>query len=199
MRNAIEFAAIFAVWGAEQALAARSGWETTILVLIVLSGTLAKTLFFGIENMRQLFDAALNDWAYHRFLWLMLVNMSQIITSFALDFHTLETLNRDSFVTIAPEMRGWELIFEFFYFSTLNYTFFGYGDITPQTVVAKLVVMTEVVLAFTTVVFLLSDFTTMKQSLARRAGCEPPQAPPGSAPGDAARRAMADGAPSSGG
>jgi hypothetical protein len=47
----------------------------------------------------------------------------------------------------------------------LNFSFFGFGDVTPLTVPAKLVTMMEVLLAFFTVIFLLSDFVSLKDSL----------------------------------
>ena len=65
-------------------------------------------------------------------------------------------------------------MFEFFYYSALNFMFFGYGDITPQTVPAKLLTLTEITLAFVTVIFLLSDFISLKESIgAGRPGDEP--------------------------
>ena len=96
---------------------------------------------------------------------LMLVNMSQIITSFGLDYHCLHTVNAESFSGIQSALTQPELVFEYLYFSVLNFTFFGYGDITPQTVPAKLLTMTEILLAFVTVIFLLSDFISLRESL----------------------------------
>jgi hypothetical protein len=49
----------------------------------------------------------------------------------------------------------------------LNFSFFGFGDIMPQTIPAKIVTLLEVVLAFFTVIFLLSDFISLKDSLRR--------------------------------
>jgi hypothetical protein len=60
-----------------------------------------------------------------------------------------------------------QLLFECFYFSVLNFSFFGYGDILPRSVPAKLVMLLEVVTAFTTVIFLISDFVSMKDSMRR--------------------------------
>jgi hypothetical protein len=96
---------------------------------------------------------------------LMLINMSQIITSFALDYHCLHSVSAESFSSIQPALTRPELMFEYLYFSVLNFTFFGYGDITPQTIPAKLLTMTEIVLAFVTVIFLLSDFISLRESL----------------------------------
>jgi hypothetical protein len=48
--------------------------------------------------------------------------------------------------------------------------FCGYGDITPQTVLAKAVTLSEITLAFVTVIFLLSDFISLKESIRRVPG-----------------------------
>jgi hypothetical protein len=106
----------------------------------------------------------------------MLMNVWQVITSFALDFHLLELLSQDSFEVISPKLSGAALVFEFFYYSALNFMFFGYGDITPQTIPAKLLTIAEISLAFVTVIFLLSDFISLKESLRRPPGATPPAA-----------------------
>ena len=49
--------------------------------------------------------------------------------------------------------------------STLNFSFFGYSEIMPQTVPAKIANLTEIVMAFVTVIFLLSDFISLKDSI----------------------------------
>jgi hypothetical protein len=59
------------------------------------------------------------------------------------------------------------VFFDCCFYSVLNFSFFGFGDIMPQTVPAKLVTLMEVVLAFFTVIFLLSDFISLKDSLRR--------------------------------
>ena len=165
IRNLIEFAVLFLLWGVVQGLIVSgwlgSGWLTAIIVALAWG----KTAFFGAENLQELWHASRQHVAYHRFMVLMLVNMSQIITSFALDYHCLHTVNAESFSSIPPALTQPELVFEYLYFSVLNFTFFGYGDITPQTVPAKLLTMTEILLAFVTVIFLLSDFISLRESL----------------------------------
>jgi hypothetical protein len=169
VRNALEFFAIIAVWAGFQQLLDRNPLPALALpVLILLS--LAKTTFFGVENIRQLFEATRSNQPYHRFMLLMLINMTQIILSFGLDFHCLHCINPASFSVELSEATSFETVFEFSYYSTLNFTFFGYGDVTPQTVPAKFITMTEILLAFVTVIFLLSDFISLKESLGRPAG-----------------------------
>ena len=59
------------------------------------------------------------------------------------------------------------MFFDCFFYSVLNFSFFGFGDIMPQTIPARIVTLLEVVLAFFTVIFLLSDFISLKDSLRR--------------------------------
>jgi hypothetical protein len=84
IRNLIEFAVLFLLWGVAQGLIA-SGWlGSGWLVAVIVALAWGKTAFFGAENLQELWRASRQHVAYHRFMVLMLVNMSQIITSFAL-------------------------------------------------------------------------------------------------------------------
>lgn len=170
VRNLAEYAVIIAVWWTLQFLIGHPPAPRSWLVAFILLGAGAKSVFFGAENLQELWRASLRNLPYYHFLLLMLVNMSQIITSFALDFHCLLTLDRASFGSIPENYSSAETLFECFYFSVLNFTFFGYGDVTPQTIPAKLLTMTEILLAFITVIFLLSDFISLKDSLAGSRG-----------------------------
>lgn len=166
IRNLVEFAIIAGVWVASLELLKFDVLPVVaIAFLLVISVT--KTAFFGAENIRQLAEATRSNMAYHRFMLLMLVNMVQIILSFGLDFHCLHTVSPDSFSLVLKSPTQFEIVFEFLYVSTLNFTFFGYGDVTPQTIPAKFITMTEIVLAFVTVIFLLSDFISLKESLTK--------------------------------
>ena len=164
MRNALEFLIIFLIAAAtlnvqDTAWLSPMGMQVMIVVLCGL-----KVVFFIAEEMVQLGQATHMNLAYHKFMWMMLINMVQIILSFSLDYYCLLSVDSGSF-SIDTQLVGAERAFECLYFSTLNFTFFGYGDITPQTVPAKLVTMTEISLAFLTVIFLLSDFISLKESL----------------------------------
>lgn len=164
MRNVLEYLIIMLIAAATLDIMDHGWLSPRGNQILIVAICWMKTVFFVVEEMIQLRDATRMNLAYHRFMWLMLVNMFQIILSFGLDYYCLLQVNGQSF-SVNPELYGSELIFECVYFSTLNFTFFGYGDITPQTVPAKLMAMTEISLAFLTVIFLLSDFISMKESL----------------------------------
>jgi hypothetical protein len=106
----------------------------------------------------------------------MAVNISQMTRAFAFDFHLLWSSNPAAFTGIPDGTGSAEGLFDLFYLSVLNFTFFGFGDILPQTIPARIVNLTEVALAFVTVIFLLSDFISLKESLQRNSHA--PQVPP---------------------
>ena len=165
VRNAVEFAVIFGVWYVLLELLDSGQLCAATMTAIILAAAWAKTLFFGVENIRQLWQATALNTPYYKFMLLMLVNMWQIMASFALDFHLLYRQAQSSFAGVNETLDGAELVFEFFYYSALNFMFFGYGDITPQSIPAKLLTLSEITLAFVTVIFLLSDFISLKDSL----------------------------------
>jgi hypothetical protein len=166
-RNVAEYTAILAWWLILLWTILSGLLDANGLTWLVILGCWVKTALFGGENMKQLYHAAKCNLAHHRFLLLMGVNMSQMILSFAFDFHLLYSINNRCFTGVS-EVGTLEALFNFFYLSTLNFSFFGYSDILPQTVAAKVVNLTEIVLAFVTVIFLLSDFISLKESLRNR-------------------------------
>lgn len=174
LRNLTEFAVIFVLWSSTHWVIAYHLLNEKMLTAIVLGGVICKTAFFGAENLRQLWRASCDNVPYHQFMQLMLINMSQIITSFALDYHVLYFIDHQSFGMSESVDTSEEVLFEFFYYSVLNFTFFGYGDMTPQTVPAKIITMSEVLLAFVTFIFLLSDFISLKESIRANPDSVPP-------------------------
>jgi len=168
-REPLEFVAIFTgaygfLWASERL---GTGAQQPLAIGVAIWAGV-KTLYYLGETLRHLAEATSTDLAYHRFLVLMAYNMAQITLSYALDFYCLYRIDPTSLNGIDPELRGFALFFECFYFSVLNFSFFGYGDIIPAHVPGKVVMLLEVVTAFSTVIFLLSDFVSMKESMRRK-------------------------------
>jgi hypothetical protein len=167
-REPLEWFALFAVAAAiigAYELLGSSARQPLAIAVAVWAGV--KTIYYFAETLRHLSEAIAEDLPYHRFLVIVAYNMAQITLSFALDFYCLFWIDPES-LSIENDMRGLELMFECFYFSVLNFSFFGYGDITPHHVSSKFVMLLEVVTAFATVIFLLSDFISMKESIRRK-------------------------------
>jgi hypothetical protein len=165
LRNVVEYALILAWWMLGLAAIHWFGATSWWWGLVVILGCWIKAIFFGRENLQQLYDAARSDLSHHHFLLLMGINMTQMILSFTFDFHLLYVLDSNSFSGVPADVSPAVALFDFFYLSTLNFSFFGYSEILPQTVLAKSANLTEIVLAFITVIFLLSDFVSLKDSI----------------------------------
>jgi hypothetical protein len=151
-------AAVHRIWATQSV-------DAVGICLLVVTSALAKTAYFLVENLQHILLATAHEIPYHRFLGLMGVNMAQITLSFALDFWLLEMADPGSFSGFAAGLTEGRVFFDCFYYSVLNFSFFGFGEIMPQTMPAKIVTLLEVVLAFFTVIFLLSDFISLKNSL----------------------------------
>jgi hypothetical protein len=168
-RELIETAVFLAAWYAFHR-AHVGGWQPVpILVWASVAWCAGKFCYFLAENGRHIVEATSRDVPYHQFLIFMAWNICQMAFSFALDFQLLQTMDPSGLNSVSPELTGGGLLFECFFFSMLNFSFFGFGDITPATVPLKLVTLLEVVLALLTVIFILGDFISIKDSVRRAA------------------------------
>lgn len=164
-REIAEFAILFSIAYLFKIVFVQAWFPVQTLTIIITVWAFLKSIYFIFENSTQLLIATSEDIAYHKFLFLMTYNIGQMTLSFAIDFFCLYEVDKSSFVGVMPEFGKIEEAFEFFYFSILNFTFFGYGDLMPATVAAKLIVLLEIIIAFLTIIFILSDFISMKDSL----------------------------------
>jgi hypothetical protein len=96
----------------------------------------------------------------------MVMNIFVIIISFTTDFFCMVQVDPVSLEGIHTKASIAEKIFNCLYFSTLNFSFFGYGDILPVTIPAKVIMMMETLISFMTVILVLSDFISLKESIA---------------------------------
>ena len=164
--NIIEYAAIVFLGALILIFEEHQTLPKAMIFILIVVICWVKTAWFSLETSHQLVSATRKNMPYHRFLYIMGINMTQIVLSFAIDFYVLIRLDTTSFNGINPAFSQPELLFECLYFSVLNFSFFGYGDITPNIIPSKIVTITEIVLAFSTVIFILSDFITLKESIA---------------------------------
>ncbi len=125
LRNVVEYVALVAWWLLWAYVLPAERWSPWFFSAVVIAGCWFKTLFFGTENLSQLYAAAREDLSHHRFLILMGINMTQMILSFAFDFHLLYLQNNLCFTGVSETVSGGEALFDFFYLSTLNFSFFG--------------------------------------------------------------------------
>src|ERR1700739_4254238 len=88
-----------------------------------------------------------------------------IIFSFSIDFLCLYQVDKTSFSGMLPHATFFDRFFDFFYFSLLIFSNIGMASILPETITAKSLTMFEAILSFVTIIFILSDFISLKESL----------------------------------
>jgi len=131
---------------------------------LILGLVVFKSVFFFIESFRKILEATRNDVAYHHFLVFMAINIALIILSFGIDFVCLYQVEPTSFTGIALDLSFGKWVFELMYFSLLNFSNFGFGEIIPVSMFGKTIVTIEIIISFITIIFILSDFVSLKES-----------------------------------
>ncbi|MEI8136025.1 MAG: hypothetical protein WCH21_01740 [Bacteroidota bacterium] len=111
-------------------------------------------------------EVSVKNTAYHKFILFMAMNIFVVILSFSTDFFCLIQVAPHSLKGVASGAGIFEKVFDCFYFSVLNFSFFGYRDIIPVSIPAKTLMMIEASISFLTVILVLSDFISLKEGIA---------------------------------
>jgi hypothetical protein len=139
-----------------------------ITILCVVGICLFKSFYFIHFLFKQIIEASKRDTLYYRFLVFMAINVALIILSFSIDYFCLSEIEHNSFSGVAWHISTAERFFDFLYFSILAFTNFGYDQIAPSNIAAKIIISTELLISFATIIFILSDFISLKDSLQNR-------------------------------
>ncbi|MEI1278169.1 ion transporter [Leptospira venezuelensis] len=139
-----------------------SGLEIKYLILI-LAGF--KSCYFFIKGFRRISEFSNLDLKYYEFLVFIAFNISVIVLSFGFDFLCVYKMDISSFSGIPQNLDYPALFFKFFYFSLMIFTNIGIIKIIPESTEAEILVIFEAILSFITIIFILSDFISLKESL----------------------------------
>lgn len=139
--------------------------ELRFLPFLIVCGALCKVSYLLYTIYKKILESVCNHLAFHQFLLFILSNMLLAVVSFAADFWNSYYINPASFEGIDASFTTFEAIFECFYFSSLTFSYFGYGEILPKVISTKLLVMLEVGLSFLNMIFVLADFVSLRESL----------------------------------
>jgi hypothetical protein len=140
-------------------------WVTKVSVISI---TIFKSLFFVFQNFKKIQENNQEIDFYYKYLIFLGLNIIMVIISFAVDFFVLYEVSKESFIGIPLNYTLAEKGFEFIYFSILNMTNFGFGQVTPATITAKTITSMEVILSFVAIIFVLSDFMSLRDSIINR-------------------------------
>ncbi|PJZ26106.1 ion transporter [Leptospira hartskeerlii] len=139
-----------------------AGLEIKYLILI-LAGF--KSSYFFIKGFRRISEFSGLDLKYYEFLVFIAFNISVIVLSFGFDFLCIYKTDLSSFSGIPQNLGYPSLFFKFVYFSLMIFTNIGIIKIVPESTEAEILVIFEAILSFITIIFILSDFLSLKESL----------------------------------
>lgn len=143
-------------------------------VVVFLAGI--KSVYFFTKGLRKISELSDFNLLYYEFLVFIAVNIGIMILSFCFDYFCLYKVDPDSFSGVPAKADSFpSLIFQFFYFSLMIFTNIGIIKIIPESTAAEILVIFEATLSFITIIFVLSDFLSLKESLERgRSGKDRP-------------------------
>ena len=133
--------------------------------ILIFVFALLKTGYFLASGFKKIVRYTKLNLSYYEFLLFLGLNIVMIIFSFTVDFLCLYQIDASSFSGINVHSGLFERMFDFFYFSLLIFSNIGMATILPETIAAKSFTMFESVLSFVTIIFILSDFISLKESL----------------------------------
>lgn len=143
-------------------------WGDIFTKLIILALALFKTCFFIVQSINKIKESTVKHLPYYQFLIFIAINIMLLIPSFGMDYFILNEALPDSFVGVNNAISGTRRFFDFVYFSSLNMTNFGFGTLMPASMVSKALTSIEVVLSFVIIIFVLSDFMSLKDSIKKK-------------------------------
>lgn len=127
-----------------------------------------KSIVFLFQSLQKVIDVSKNDTPYYQFLLFLSLNIALIVFSFSIDYYCLYKAASYSFSGVQHNESALYIFLDFVYLSIMAFTNFGYGNIIAITMVAKFILTLELLISYAFIIFILSDFISLKESLANR-------------------------------
>lgn len=139
--------------------------DKIFLYIIIFIVAMAKLSFFIKSNYSKLLKFSKINISYFSFLLFVAINILLMVFSFAIDYFTIYIIDPTSFSGVEDAITIPRQLFKFFYLSFLLFTNMGVANVVPVTMAAECMVMFEAIISFITIIFILSDFANLKESL----------------------------------
>ncbi|HSZ25640.1 MAG TPA: hypothetical protein VK766_07990 [Cytophagaceae bacterium] len=136
-----------------------------IVLSVVFLFSFSKVLYVIVKCFKRIVIIANIDMPYHRFLLFIAANIGLIVLSFSIDFLAVYHLDKTSFTGLEETTNVLEEFFKLFYLSLLMFTNMGVANVVPVKIPAEFLVMFEAIVSFVTLIFILSDYVTLRDSL----------------------------------
>lgn len=139
--------------------------DRTLLYAMIFTVTIGKIYFFITNSYKKLIHISRSNITYFGFLLFVSMNIFLMVISFCVDYFCIFTIDPASFSGVEEATTIPAQLFKFFYLSFLLFTNMGVANVVPVTMAAECMVMFEAIISFITIIFILSDFVNLKDSL----------------------------------
>ncbi|MFL5730061.1 MAG: hypothetical protein ACJ75J_11295 [Cytophagaceae bacterium] len=136
-----------------------------LLYLVVFGVAIGKIYFFLIHSYKKLINISRANVTYFNFMLFVAMNIFLMVVSFCADYFCIFVIDPNSFSGVEDATTIPEQLFKFFYLSFLLFTNMGVANVVPVAIAAECMVMFEAIISFITIIFILSDFANLKDSL----------------------------------
>ncbi|GHN00306.1 hypothetical protein WSM22_17950 [Cytophagales bacterium WSM2-2] len=141
--------------------------DSNTKVLVVVFSIIKSSLFVWTGFRKIVFFSKMNI-SYYNFLAFIGISISLIVVSFAVDYLCLFQIDEASFTGISESLTWYERCFKFYFFSVLVFSNVGIATVVPNTIASEFLMMVEAILSFITIILVLSDFISLKESISGR-------------------------------
>lgn len=125
-------------------------------ILVIFS--ISKVYFLISKTLKKLEELIKNNHSFNHLLLLLSIVIFIIIISFSIDYLCISEIYSDAFSGFNYNQPMVYHFFDLLYFSIVTFTTVGYGDIVPIAITAKLLTILEMISAFVTIVFIISNY-----------------------------------------
>ncbi|MCU0428851.1 MAG: hypothetical protein MUF42_02655 [Cytophagaceae bacterium] len=126
---------------------------------------LIKVGFIMLRCFRSIVNISHQSVPYHTFLGFIAINIFLVVFTFSIDYFWIFQLNPGSFSGLETAYTPLQQYFKLFYLSLLLFTNMGVANVVPVSIPAEALVMLEAIVSFVTLIFMLSDYLTLRESL----------------------------------
>ncbi len=142
-----------------------AGFDSRILLVAF---SMIKSGYFVITGFRKILAFSKSDLKYHYFLLFIGLSITLMVISFAADYTCLFIIDPQSFSGVVTDIPWYETCIRFWFFSVFVFANIGVVTIAPTSLASEFLMMTEAILSFITIILVLSDFISLKESLMGR-------------------------------
>ena len=134
---------------------------------IIIICMVLKITYMVTQSFKSIIGIVRKGTAYHIYLIYIAINAILLVSSFASDYFTLQLALPESFEGVETIKNEFEIFFKMFYLSLLLFTNLGVADIGPRNTLSEILVMCEGIVAFVSLIFMLSDYTTLRETFSK--------------------------------